>query len=180
MIRNDYFDKLSVIDNTINCDFYKSIDCIRNNLYSYEYNYINKTVTEYQKFDFKGRFDIEVDKILLQCFFVDNGSNSICVTFDGARSTEQINNDPYCNNPFFSRWSYYPLFDGSFLCIEDPMYRIYRGLRLGWYYGDKNCIFIENIIKLVKNIIKVKNIKNNKVIFFSSSGGGMQHYYLQY
>jgi len=125
----------------------------RNYIYSYD-SKIAETyhgvfnINSLDKIDFSGRFDIQIDsEVLLQCLFCDGSNNHLYISYNGWRPEESIKNDPEYNNPSFPRWGYYKLYDGCFLGIDDPMYKTYKNLNLGWYYGNKK--FFISIIPLI-------------------------------
>lgn len=110
-----------------------------------------------------GRFNIEYNDILFECFFYYKSKSRLYVFLNGALTDEP---------PQFKRWSYYSFLDGSILNIADPMYRLYDNLALGWYYGNKDCDFRIYITEIVKKIAQILCISDENIIFFGSSGGG--------
>jgi len=73
----------------------------------------------------------------------------------------------------------YPIFRGydySFsesivLSISDPLVKLYKGLKIGWYLDTKKYNITENIKEIVSHITKMCNIK--KVIFVSNCSGAL-------
>ena len=110
-----------------------------------------------------GRFNIIYKKILFECVFHFKQSQKLYVILNGALTM---------NPPQFSRWSYCSFLDGSMLNLADPMYHIYTGLKLGWYYGSSEYDLRVYIAEIVKKIAEILNIKEQNIIFFGSSGGG--------
>ena len=160
-----------------NGTYSSDIDDARNTFYGYDKKLLVKKI-EYKNIFNKesGQFDVELGGYLLQCFYYDNLSsdkdNSLVVGLNGARLFSQLQEDPNNNKPNFKRWSYYSLNNGCYLNIDDPMFKKFPKLLLGWYYGCKENSALDPIIKLIHKITKFRNISHSNVVFFSSSGGG--------
>ena len=118
-----------------------------------------ETITEIPN----GRFDIRYRGVLFECVFFCKPHSPLYVILNGALTA-----DP----PQFSRWSYYPFLNGSMLNIADPMYKMYDGLKLGWYYGNENLDLREYLARVVEKIASILQVDNKNIIFFGSSGGG--------
>ncbi len=111
-----------------------------------------------------GRFTAENHNVDFDCFFKRNSeSDTLYVIFSGSRK-------PNSTEPTFKRWSYYNYLDGSVLCIDDPMCRLYPALFLGWYYGTEKESYCDYIVEIVKEFAAQNNFKN--ITFFASSAGG--------
>lgn len=119
-----------------------------------------------------GRFSVNINNINFNFLFhKKQHSKYLYVVYSGARGRYF---------PAFPRWSYYNLFDGSYLGIDDPMYEIYPTIKISWFYGENNRSYISDSIILVKKIASILKINCDNIIFFSSSGGGgMTVYMLQ-
>lgn len=115
-----------------------------------------------------GRFSIDIDKAHFECIFHYKPGKNLYVIYDGARGNRL---------PGFPRWSYSPLFDGSYLGIEDPMYYDYDNLQIGFYYGSKQRSYIIDSLKIIKKVCDRCKVRYENIIFFSSSGGGYASLY---
>lgn len=111
-----------------------------------------------------GTFVTKYKEVEFECFFYYKESAPLYVFLNGAL----MQNMP----PQFSRWSYYTFAKGSILNISDPMYRLYSGLPLGWYYGNKEMNLRVCVAGLVQKIAHILNIPNERIVFWGSSGGG--------
>ena len=112
-----------------------------------------------------GTFTTTLDGIHLEGFFRQRKGKNLYVGFTGARKVGNYKQK-------FPRWSYSEIFHGSFLGIDDPMAYIHNDLPISWYYGTKECSYINICVKLVKIICDKLQIPYNDVIFIGSSGGG--------
>ena len=74
--------------------------------------------------------------------------------------------------PQFNRWSYYSFLDGSVLDIADPMYEKYKGLELGWYYGNNEENLRVYLAEYIRKISEYLHVKCTDIIVWGSSGGG--------
>lgn len=75
--------------------------------------------------------------------------------------------------PRFKRWSFYKYLDGDTLVIDDPMYRDWPDLQIGWFYGDKNHSYCTEVVNLVKLWAKNLSIGSERdICFYGSSSGG--------
>ena len=111
----------------------------------------------------QGRFSIIHEGIVFECFFHYKPEGYLYAFLNGAITAEK---------PQFGRWSYYKFIHGSMLNIADPMYDLYEGLKLGWYYGNDKVNIRKLIADIVKRISEIINVDSNKIVFFGSSGGG--------
>lgn len=111
----------------------------------------------------EGRFDIQYEEIVFECAFHYKPEENLYVILNGSLTGEP---------PQFKRWSYYPFLNGSMLNIADPMYRIYDGLKLGWYYGNDCYDLRKYVVEVVKKVAYILKIDNRNIIFLASSGGG--------
>lgn len=158
-LENDYDDALRIK---------KKTDQVRSKLYSYDKKLLNPTNI---KLNFKnfynapdGRFDIIYKNINFECLFKrKNDSETLYVFLNGARPAGD-------SKPLFARWSYYKYLNGSILNIDDPMCKINKELKIGWYYGNNDESYCDYIVDIVQEFAQ-QNCMNN-IIFFGSSGGG--------
>lgn len=142
-------------------DIRKQQDCI----YSYDDEMFKK---KGNFFDKSGLCRRTVNGVIFSCLFIKGIGDSLSVAFTGARMPDHN----YIANPRISRWSYYKLLDGCLLGFDDPMYYKYPGLNLGWYYGDRERFYINDMLSIIDDVIQMNRLDRNKVTFFSSSGGG--------
>lgn len=177
MINLNKFFSFSHTDCSIEKDgkFCVTIDKSRADFYGFDKELVTHKVTFSSVLNNNsGQFDVELDGYFLQCFYHDNPTpnNHLLVGLNGARLFSQRQEDPNNERPNFKRWSYYPLNNGCYLNIDDPMFKKHPELLLGWYYGTKEQTALSPVIKIVKEIARVKEIANSNITFFSSSGGG--------
>ena len=110
-----------------------------------------------------GRFSVDINSSRFECVFNYKQSRNLYVIYSGARES---------GTPSFPRWSYYPLLDGCYLGIDDPMFNDYEDLKLGFYYGTRERSYISDSLLIVMSICSKLNIPQENIIFFGSSGGG--------
>ncbi len=79
--------------------------------------------------------------------------------------------------PFFNRWKYAPVVRGHLLLIADPMVNLYDDLTTGWYYGNKEHCFAEDLCEFIPVFAKKLGIPNDRIFFFGSSAGGYASLY---
>ena len=114
-----------------------------------------------------GRFSITIDNAIFECLFAANPGKYLYVVYNGSKYGDKVN-----YTPKFPRWSYYPIFNGCYLGIDDPSYWMGSDIELAWFYGTKERSYIVDSLKIVHAVCEAKNIPLENVIFFSSSGGG--------
>lgn len=78
----------------------------------------------------EGRFVIEGHGTPLECFLKRGDSDTLHVILGGAHWNSST---PY---PSFPRWNFYKMVHGNFLCIDDPTFKLYPKLKVGWFYGN--------------------------------------------
>lgn len=154
-------------------DFGKRVDDARAKILSRDKTLLEQTDVRLDFGQFNGapdgRFIIVNHNVDFECLFKRNKeSDTLYVFFSGSRQ-------PRNPEPTFKRWTYYNYLDGSVLCIDDPMCRLYPDLSLGWYYGTKDENYCDYIAEIVKEFAARNGIKN--IRFFSSSGGGFAALY---
>lgn len=148
--------------------FIKEVDCQRREMLFPEkklLEYKEEIIVDIENIDSvpNGRFLILYKNVLFECFFMGKQDKILNVFLNGALTQEA---------PQFNRWSYYKFIDGCMFNIADPMYRMYKDLKLGWYYGNKNINIREYIAYIVKRMAEFLKINNQNIIFWGSSGGG--------
>lgn len=109
------------------------------------------------------QFAIDLEGYHYECLFKEQAGEYLYVIYNGAR---------YTDLPEFPRWGYHNLFDGSMLCLEDPMYYKYPDMICGSFYGDRGKSGIVISLVIIKAVCRKLGISEDKVIFFSSSQGG--------
>lgn len=110
----------------------------------------------------QGSFKLIHRNIEWDIFINQKKSKNLYIILGGSR--------PKGSGATFKRWSWCSFMDGNMLNIDDPMYKIYPELTLGWYYGDDCVDYCDYVVEIVKQACKIMNISN--VIFYASSGGG--------
>lgn len=113
-----------------------------------------------------GRFTTVFQGIRLECFAFVRKGKPLYVLLNGAIE------DFRKNDSVFHRWSYYKFCTGSILNIADPMFAMYDGLHMGWYYGNKEINLRKLIAEFVKAIADILQIEYKDVVFCGSSAGG--------
>ena len=87
------------------------------------------------------QFAIDLEGFHYECLFKEKKGNYLYVIYNGAR---------YKELPEFPRWGYHELFDGSMLCLEDPMYYKYPQMICGSFYGDETRSGIVISLRIIK------------------------------
>ena len=77
--------------------------------------------------------------------------------------------------PTFTRWSYNNLFDGIYICIEDPMYKKYPNAGVMWFFNKKNDSYVNHIKVIINKIMNMFCIKDDNLYILGSSMGGQYH-----
>lgn len=78
----------------------------------------------------------------------------------------------------FNRLSWFKYFDGHCLAIEDPMYKKYPGIDVGWYYGSQSHSYLIDIADIIQKFTFVNGINLKDVYFIGSSCAGYAAIYL--
>lgn len=149
-------------------DFLKQLSDMRSHLYGRDDSLLQRKRTyadcdAIRKGMESSQFRVDLKGYRFECLFHHQEGENLYVIYDGLRRD---------NLPGFPRWGYHRLFSGSMLCIEDPMYYLYPGIAISWYYGTKELSLIELSLEIVRAVCNHEGIKEENVIFFSSSGGG--------
>ena len=128
------------------------------------------------KFPLDTDFGLEINynEILYHFIIKFSSKNNNLICFGpGSHSRDLKRKDgSILKPPFFDRWSWYKYFDESFIAYADPMILYDDMLKLGWFVGDKEEWYIENVAKIIKKIAKNQKIMHEDILFFGSSGGG--------
>lgn len=149
-------------------DIKKEIKDFRDRWYSHD----KKILTCKRKYDSleelaakleSSQFAIDLEGYHFECLFNEQPGEYLYVIYNGAQ---------YKELPEFPRWGYHRLFNGSMLCLEDPMYYKDKRITSGSFYGDreKSCIVMS--IGIIKAVCRRLGLEEEKVVFFSSSKGG--------
>lgn len=79
----------------------------------------------------------------------------------------------------FNRWTWHRIFpDRDALCVEDPMYKLYPGLRTGWYYGRPDAPLLDELHRALESFRAALGAERKDVLFVGSSAGGYAALYL--
>ena len=163
-----------LLDIEISNKFNSEIKQKRDNIYKPSNKILNKykhfqSLNEIDEFIESGRFSVNINNVLFNFLFnKKQNSKKLYVIYNGAKGKHV---------PSFPRWSYYNLFDGNYLGIDDPMYIEFPSLKISWFYGNKYKSYLHKSILLIHKISEILNINQNNIIFFSSSGGGYDSIY---
>lgn len=117
----------------------------------------------------ENRFYSDINSAHLECFFKKGNIDYLVVFFSGARSRPDGKLAPY---PSFSSWSWYKHVNASILCIDDPMYKTYPEMVIGWYYGNDKEDYRYDTALLIKKISDLLGVPNNHIVLYGRSGGG--------
>lgn len=149
-------------------DIKQEIENFRERWYSHDEELLQKkrkyrNLKELEEKLESSQFAIDLEGYHFECLFREKPGEYLYVSYNGAQ---------YTDLPEFPRWGYHNLYNGSMLCLEDPMYYKDIGIICGSFYGDreKSCIIIS--LGIIKAICRKLGLGEDKVIFFSSSQGG--------
>lgn len=73
--------------------------------------------------------------------------------------------------PIYNRIGWINDFDCNLIYYNDPTL-YFRGINLGWAYGDKDTHYAKEISDIISVLLRKLNIKNEDTYFYGSSGGG--------
>lgn len=112
----------------------------------------------------------QIAGIQFHCFtkLKEGQSKKIYVLLSGGRTPSK--NGFSDTLPRFKRWSFYTAFDGNVLVFDDPMYFNHPKLAVGWFFGTKQCSYIDLLVKVVSKIALALNCTD--ICFYGSSSGG--------
>lgn len=121
-------------------------------------------------------FGLEViNKNIKFCFiikFSSKNKNLICCGAGASSRNSKTSKGILKKPPYFSGWSWYSIFDDSFIAYADPIFFYDDEITLGWYVGDKNQWYIETISTIIKKLTINQRIQNKNILLYGSSGGG--------
>lgn len=111
-----------------------------------------------------GRFDVKINGIIYPVYFPNPDINlkKLYVSLSGGARTN--------NNVKFDRWSWRNDLNGNLICIEDPMYKLFPNVFIGWYFGTANESFHQAITCLIRKIIQIYDVQ--RLVFLGSSASG--------
>ena len=109
------------------------------------------------------RYSITYNNTTFECLFFSSSYKKLVVSLCGGRDS--------CKYPRFLRWKYYYYLNANFLCIEDPMYKIFSNeTHAFWYYGTSTEWYIEKMSHIIHKFVTLLDINIENVIFLGSSG----------
>lgn len=73
---------------------------------------------------------------------------------------------------FYHRHSWLKAVKGSGICIEDPMYKLNRNIKNGFYYGTSRDSIITSLTHFINTLIGALSAKNEQLYLIGSSSGG--------
>ena len=155
--------------------FSLDIDNARKNLYTPKKELLidNNIIVNLNDFSQikEGRFTVKTEVVDFDCLYKDNKQEKLYVLLSaGITNNSKI--------PEFQRWSYEAFLDGNVLCVADPMYKIHKGLYVGWYYGTETVCYLDHLVRVIEEFAKQFKIKPQNIVFFGSSAGGYASIYL--
>lgn len=115
------------------------------------------------------RFYTDIHSAHFECFLKKGDLDYLVVFFSGARSRAGGKLAPY---PTFSSWSWYKDLNVSVLCIDDPMYKTYPEMVIGWYYGNDREDYRSYTALLIRKIAFLLGVPDNHIVLYGRSGGG--------
>ena len=54
----------------------------------------------------------------------------------------------------FDRWSIYGYCNADIICVEDPMYKLYKKMTTGWYFGTKEHSIVHELKQIIDKILQ--------------------------
>ena len=117
-----------------------------------------------------GRYYAEIGSAHIEAFLRKGTRDYLYVFLDGARTRNQGRD--LAPLPSFLRWSWYQYTSASVLCLEDPMYYTYGGLKLGWFYGTQDENYAEFCAMFVRHIADLLGVPLQHIILYGPSAGG--------
>lgn len=168
----EIFRSISLFNQDITLD---KISAIRDKFYGYDkyafYKQTREVSIDNPCMDETGRYKVKSKSTTFDClFFLPSTSiaiNKLYVSFSSANVFGK--NRKY---PTFTRWTYYNILDGYYICIEDPMYKRYPNAGATWFFGNKNASYVDEIKLLIAHLMVKYNILPSNVYFTGSSQGG--------
>lgn len=156
-------------------NFIKSIEQKRENAFGNDKSLLTFTGIKYNVNAIgelnDGRFSVLCHDIEFECLLRKKKSSKLFVVLSAgipAFDTPQ---------PRFDRWTYGKQIDGSILNIADPMYKQFKNLYVGWYFGTKDICYLDFLVEVVKAISNKLGIDNENITFLGSSSAGYASLY---
>ena len=121
---------------------------------------------------FKGIADVVVDDIAFKTLIIPSNTSKLFVSLTSGRRNTDVR---------FVRWKYSSRFDGSFLAIDDPMFKLYKNMPsdlMGWFYGTKDNNYLLKISLIIKKVASLLNVNPKDITLLGSSSGGYAAAYL--
>ena len=117
------------------------------------------------------KINVKVENFTFETLYVPNDKSKklFVLLSSGGRSVQ---------NTRFDRWSMYGYSDANIICIEDPMYKLYKRLATGWYFGTKEHSIINEMKQIVYKLMFDKGIGVQNICIIGSSCGGYAAMYL--
>lgn len=113
----------------------------------------------------KSRFDVAFEDCIIECYLKKSSTKKLYVFLSGAGRKGSTATK-------FDRLSWSGIFDGNCLYIEDPMYKKFPGVDVGWYYGTRDFSFMDHLVAIVSEISRVNHIENDDIYLIGSSCAG--------
>ena len=124
-------------------------------------------------------FSINHCNTVFDCFFHLNSfyKDKLYVFLSGGREFKCRDKDNKIEFndtlPRFKRWSFYSKLDGHLLVVDDPMYKLFDSLRIGWFYGTRDISYTTILSDIVLKFLSLLSIsKLENLCFYGSSSGG--------
>lgn len=124
------------------------------------------------KFPYDERFGLEIiNKDVKYEFLIRLSSTNDNLIVFGAGAFER-SGPKKLDPPVFRRHSWDRNFEESVLFYNDPTIYLDPNMRVGWGVGTPDNYYLEVMAKIIENIGKSADIKNENMVFFGGSGGG--------
>ena len=108
--------------------------------------------------------DLENVSYEMLCKFTDT-TDKLIVFGQDALTRSKI------NLPYFFRWKWMDDIDANIIILNDPTLYKNENLNGGWFVGDEKRDYASEVSKILKTIIKSRDISNN-INFYGASAGG--------
>ena len=116
--------------------------------------------------DTPNKINVKVENFTFETLYVPNEKSKklFVLLSSGGRSVQDTR---------FDRWSMYGYSDANIICIEDPMYKLYKRLATGWYFGTKEHSIVNELKQIVYKIMFDKQIEVENCNVFGKFAPGM-------
>lgn len=118
-----------------------------------------------------GRFDVVFDHCTVECYKTRSSGSKLYVFLSGAGRKGNTSTR-------FNRLTWSGLFDGICLYIEDPMYKNFPDIDVGWYYGTRDVCYLDYIVDIVAAFAKTHGIDCRDIHLIGSSCAGYAAIYV--